>query len=434
MLNGPAGVKGDKGDKGDAGNPGRSVLNGLTNPSNLTDGINGDFYVNTATYTLFGPKTGGIWGPGTNIVGPIGEKGDTGDTGPKGDTGDTGATGATGDKGDIGNTGPMGSTGPKGDTGDVGTTGPKGDTGDAGPTGAKGDTGNTGPGVATGGTVGQVLSKVNSTDFNTQWVDPPIGIVKSSGAELNTGTDDAKFVTAAGLEDSKYLTQSGAKVSATASGTNTYTATIFPAITAYNSTQRFYILFTNANTGAATLNLNSLGAKAIKKNVSVTLSTGDILAGQILCLAYDGTNFQIINSFPAAIPTVSSGEKLLSITSTGVQKNYDAVDQIISSSALTSADWTSGAISYTGFTGQYAFDANYRYDCVGVNSWKRSVFSSNSIDLYLSPIDDSAGAKTSTELNAAYPSASIGQKVYGIQFYYEKYSSTIWKKTASIDA
>ncbi|NOW97215.1 hypothetical protein [Mucilaginibacter sp. SG564] len=40
---------------------GNTVLHGSTNPSNLTDGIDGDFYINTTTYNLSGPKQGGIW-------------------------------------------------------------------------------------------------------------------------------------------------------------------------------------------------------------------------------------------------------------------------------------------------------------------------------------------------------------------------------------
>ena len=39
--------------------------------------------------------------------------------------------------------------------------------------GEDGDTGPAGPGVAVGGTAGQVLSKVDGTDFNTVWIDPP---------------------------------------------------------------------------------------------------------------------------------------------------------------------------------------------------------------------------------------------------------------------
>jgi hypothetical protein len=101
-----------------------------------------------------------------------------------------------------------------------------------------------------------------------------------------------KNMTIAGLDDTT--------LSADASGTDTYTATITPAITAYSNTQRFYIKFPNANTGAATLNLNSLGAKSIKKNGNTDLAATDIKTGQIYCLAYDGTNFQILTWIGAA--------------------------------------------------------------------------------------------------------------------------------------
>jgi len=51
-----------------------------------------------------------------------------------------------------------------------------------------------------------------------------------------------------------------------------------------------------ANTGPATLDVNSLGAKAIKKNVSDALETGDILADQMITVVYDGTNFQLVSN------------------------------------------------------------------------------------------------------------------------------------------
>ncbi len=131
---------------------------------------------------------------------------------------------------------------------------------------------------------------------NIVWASFGSTLPKATTAEINTGTDTVKYVAPDQLEASKYLNQSGSKISATATGTDTYAATISPAITAYTSTQRFFILFTNTNTGAATLNLNSLGAIAIKKAGSVALVAGDIPAGAILCLAYDGTNFQIVNT------------------------------------------------------------------------------------------------------------------------------------------
>ena len=47
---------------------------------------------------------------------------------------------------------------------------------------------------------------------------------------------------------------------------------------------------------ACSLNVNGLGAKTIKKNVSSDLATGDILANQIVTVIYDGTNMQIIGN------------------------------------------------------------------------------------------------------------------------------------------
>ena len=97
------------------------------------------------------------------------------------------------------------------------------------------------------------------------------------------------------------------EIGLTVSGTNTYTATVVPALTAYVTNQTFPLLFTNANTGASTLNLNGLGAKAIQRNGSLALNSGDILAGQTFWVMYDGTDFQLMgrvstNWQPPAVP------------------------------------------------------------------------------------------------------------------------------------
>lgn len=85
----------------------------------------------------------------------------------------------------------------------------------------------------------------------------------------------------------------------TANGTNTYTATVNSTVTSYVAGQHFIITFTNACSGASTLNLtpsggSPLGAKSIKKSVSTATTTGDILSGEVKLLVYDGTNFQIV--------------------------------------------------------------------------------------------------------------------------------------------
>ena len=107
--------------------------------------------------------------------GPQGPAGATGATGPAGPAGADGAPGATGATGPQGPEGPKGDTGATGPAGPVGPQGPIGETGPQGPegpAGPKGDPGVAGAGVPAGGTAGQVLTKVDGTDYNTEWKDP----------------------------------------------------------------------------------------------------------------------------------------------------------------------------------------------------------------------------------------------------------------------
>jgi hypothetical protein len=83
----------------------------------------------------------------------------------------------------------------------------------------------------------------------------------------------------------------------TATGTNTYALTI-AGVTAYNVNDAYVVRFTNANTGACSLNINGLGAINISKNNVVPIVGGDIAAGQQFIAIYDGTNFQLIGVAP----------------------------------------------------------------------------------------------------------------------------------------
>jgi hypothetical protein len=74
--------------------------------------------------------------------------------------------------------GASGLTGATGITGATGAQGIQGATGITGATGLTGATGAAGQGVPVGGTAGQVLSKINSTDYNTQWVAQTGGVTQ----------------------------------------------------------------------------------------------------------------------------------------------------------------------------------------------------------------------------------------------------------------
>ena len=165
-----------------------TILNGKGAPLSSV-GINGDFYIDTRSLLIYGPKKSNKWplpqnlqGPigaagvdgkngsegktissASTVAGPVGTQGEKGDKGEKGDAGSAGASGLpgsaglTGSKGDTGLTGATGAPGggsgtpgatgaqgPIGNTGSVGATGARGETGTAGSAGIKGETGTVG--------------------------------------------------------------------------------------------------------------------------------------------------------------------------------------------------------------------------------------------------------------------------------------------------
>lgn len=104
----------------------------------------------------------------------------------------------------------------------------------------------------------------------------------------------------------KYMTQTGYQKAseiygATATGNDTYVVTLTPVPTSYDNGRHYFVKLDVGNTGAATINFNSLGAVSIVTGVSTALVTGDMLATGIYELIYNSTGpvFQLVN--PASI-------------------------------------------------------------------------------------------------------------------------------------
>jgi hypothetical protein len=173
-----------------------TILNGKGAPSN-TLGINGDFYIDTRSLLISGPKANGKWpvarslqgANGTNgsdgrngsdaksvstastVVGPAGPQGERGEKGIDGVAGSSGAAGVTGTAGATGANGPAGATGPAGSgaTGAQGPTGSNGNNGAPGLAGARGETGTVGPSEVTVGTISfsNISGAVGSSSTST---------------------------------------------------------------------------------------------------------------------------------------------------------------------------------------------------------------------------------------------------------------------------
>jgi hypothetical protein len=129
----------------------------------------------------------------------------------------------------------------------------------------------------------------------------PLGGNKITGLASGTAATDAATLA---------QVQSSAAQFFTAGGTaDVITGTLSPVIGAYAAGQTFRFVASGANTGAVTLNLNSLGAKSVTKTGTTALASGDIPSGALVEVVYDGTQFQLIN--------VKAGTPSGSITSSG---------------------------------------------------------------------------------------------------------------------
>jgi hypothetical protein len=157
----------------------------------------------------------------------------------------------------------------------------------------------------------------------------PMGTFKLTGLGAGTAATDA----------AQYgQLQAGATTIATVTGTDTYVGTLSPAIAAYATGNLFSFVAPNTNTGAATINLNSLGAKNITKLGSTALAAGDIVSGRVYQIEYDGTRFQLLN--PSTVASFSAG-------STGFTPSSATTGAVTLAGTLATTNGGTGLTSFT---------------------------------------------------------------------------------------
>jgi hypothetical protein len=136
----------------------------------------------------------------------------------------------------------------------------------------------------------------------------PMGSNRITG--LGSGVDATDAATLAQVQTSAI------KLIGSISGVDTITGALTPALTAYAAGQMFYFVAAGANTGAVTLNINSLGAKAVTRDGSTALAAGDINSGEIVVVVYDGTRFQMVNAANSFGNTTINGTLTVTGTTT----------------------------------------------------------------------------------------------------------------------
>lgn len=101
--------------------------------------------------------------------------------------------------------------------------------------------------------------------------------------------------------------QAGKWMFAYAQGTaNAITATLTPAPAAYAIGMAIRLQIALMNTGAATLNINGLGAKSIRRADQMPVLEGDLVSGQIVELLYDGVGWQISGLLTSLVRSVGA--------------------------------------------------------------------------------------------------------------------------------
>ncbi len=139
------------------------------------------------------------------------------------------------------------------------------------------------------------------------WYDGSVFRIMTSSATADPGSNGVVYRSGAGT--ARTLTAddlSGVHSCQATSSSGAYTCSLSPAISAYHAGTTYWFRADQANTSAATINFNSLGAASIKKQSSQNLAAGDIAAGQWVMLTYDGTNMQMQSQTGNAPGAVSS--------------------------------------------------------------------------------------------------------------------------------
>jgi hypothetical protein len=185
-----------------------TVLNGKGAPTKSI-GINGDFYIDTRSLLISGPKTKGKWPAARSLQGANGVNGVNGSNGsdgkngsdaknistastvagpvgPKGAPGTNGLDGAAGSRGSDGSNGANGSVGATGATGPAGS-GATGANGSDGAAGARGSDGTNGVNGSVGATGAAGSNGINGSN-GVNGTDGAAGLTGATGARGDTGT------------------------------------------------------------------------------------------------------------------------------------------------------------------------------------------------------------------------------------------------------
>lgn len=141
---------------------------------------------------------------------------------------------------------------------------------------------------------------------------------------------------------------------------NALTLTLTPAPSGYAQPMTIMFRASSTNTGAATIDVNGLGARNLYKisgGTVTALTAGDIISGGLYIAVYDGTQFQVYGLQSTGLVSVSQGN--LNTSTGSISVSAGAADTISTDTVLPG--------------GQYGFTptSSYTRNSGGGHFWPR---------------------------------------------------------------
>jgi hypothetical protein len=149
------------------------------------------------------------------------------------------------------------------------------------------------------------------------------------------------------------------------SGIDTITGSMSPTLTAYSTGAMYWFVASGTNTGAVTMNIDALGAKAVTRDGSTALIAGDIVSGQVAVIVYDGTRFQLqkANAFGTLTATTINTTNL---TATGTVNLTGAT--VSNGGSVTTIDINGGTVDGVTIGGASAAAGTFTTATVGAGT------------------------------------------------------------------
>jgi hypothetical protein len=138
----------------------------------------------------------------------------------------------------------------------------------------------------------------------------------------------------------------------TVTGTNTLIGTSVPPYTSYVTGMTLSFVPANTNSGAVTIDVDGLGAKNVFVGSSTALSSGDLVAGRIAQIQYDGTRFQLYQSSIADNSVTTAKIVDLNVTTAKLAANA------VTTAKITDLNVTTGKLADNAVTTIKITDAN----------------------------------------------------------------------------